>query len=206
MRYAHYRMLLLAVVTLTGCGGLEALGPLEARGFCPGGRVEPFRGCWAGGYQARGRDEHDSFNTCPAAKQAGAALPSEAQLEPFDRALEYRALIRPYRGYVHSVRSLRLTDAGLRPAVGALSSMASYLQGFRRAQGTECALLRAWRSAGFDRPFGIATFAGVSSTSPPPAELRATRATLAKVAERARQLGLSSAAAQQFLVNSDPFR
>ena len=147
-----------------------------------------------------------SFNTCPMVALIRANLPSESQLEPFDRTHYYRVWSRPYAAYARSLHSLRLNDSRLRPAGRAMSKMQRYLRQFRNAHGTVCGLLRAWQASGFDHQFDIASYAGVAKTEPSTRELRATRATLAAVAVRLRQLGVSSRRARLFLVASDPFR
>jgi hypothetical protein len=143
-----------------------------------------------------------SFNPCPVHD----GLPSELQLEPFARPQYYRAWIRPYAAYAHSVRALHLNDTRLRLAEHALGAMHRYLRRFRNARRTECGLLRGWQASGFDHPFDIASYAGVSSTAPPTRKLQATRAALSSVVGRLRQLGVPPERARLFLVASDPFR
>jgi hypothetical protein len=150
-----------------------------------------------------------SFNTCPTVERAYDVLPSERQLEPFTRALFYRAIIDPYRAYADAVGRLDIRDATLARAKEATRRVADYLSLFGNASGSYCGALRAWARVGFDRPFDLARYGHYAATAfaegpTPPDDVRDARRQLDSVEARMRELGVTTASARRFLVASDP--
>lgn len=150
------------------------------------------------------------FNQCALVK-ASAYLPPDSSLQVVWFVATYKAVATEYAKHAERLRRISATDPALRRAAAYAVLLASRYRPLRRAQPGYCRVFRAWKAAGWRKPFDIRPVIGVPASLLDRAgfdqsnlEFLAHESFVA-AAKRLQRLGASKQDAQRFVGALDLF-